>query len=354
MTIEPYTAVGVVPQIRAIHRRSEIAVNLEHLHGLCMFGAVFGSALGLPVRLIAIPEGSLQGFTDEAEDMDHELYAETCAIDIPGPETDTIAKWAKELKAYIIGQAKARHPDFPKRFFNVGFVMSPEGEIVLRHYKLSPLYPVEHSVTPHDVFDLWVDKYGRTLDAFWPVADTPIGRIGIMMANEASYPENARGLAMNGCEIAYRSAYPHPGTSSGMFEVQNRARALDNNMYVLAPNAGAYYGSIDATGAIDAFGGQSMIVDYQGRITGEYRHGGNASVVMSTIDIGALRHFRLNSPWANWAKDLRTELYQLIYEKPVYPKNLYADRVPFKHKEYREKVTLPQIALMRSRGIWHA
>ena len=35
--------------------------------------------------------------------------------------------------------------------------------------------------------------YGRTLDAFYPVADTEIGRLGVLMANEGSYPENARG-----------------------------------------------------------------------------------------------------------------------------------------------------------------
>src|ERR1700757_3826379 len=215
MRIEPYTAVGLIPAVRAIHQRAEIARNLEHLHGLCGFGARLGSALGLPVRLLAIPEGALQGFTDEVEDLDHEDYAAHCAIDIPGPETDIIASWARAYDVHIIAQAKARHPDFPRRFFNVGFVISPSGEIVLRHYKLSPLYPTEHSMTPHDVFDIWVDKYGRTLEAFWPVVETPIGRIGIMMANEGSYPENARGLALNGCEIAYRGAYPHPGVSSG-------------------------------------------------------------------------------------------------------------------------------------------
>ena len=95
-----------------------------------------------------------------------------------------------------------------------------------------------------------------------------------------------------------------------------------------------------------------MIVDYRGQISGQLQHGGVASIVTSILDIGALRHYRLNSPWANWAKDLRTELYQLIYEKPIYPKNLYADRVPYRHQEYREKVTLPQIELMRTRGIW--
>ena len=75
-----------------------------------------------------------------------------------------------------MGQAKARHPEFPGRFFNVGFVLSPEGEIVLRHHKVVPLLPVEHSVTPHNVWDKWIELYGRNLDAFYPVADTEIGR----------------------------------------------------------------------------------------------------------------------------------------------------------------------------------
>jgi hypothetical protein len=44
-------------------------------------------------------------------------------------------------------------------------------------------------------WDKWVELYGRNLDAFYPVADTAIGRLGFLMANEGSYPENARGLA---------------------------------------------------------------------------------------------------------------------------------------------------------------
>ena len=51
-------------------------------------------------------------------------------------------------------------------------------------------------------------------------------------------------------------------------------------------------------------------------------------------------------------KDLRTELYQLLYEQPIYPKNLYLDREPMKHAEYREKVIQRQIDLMHERGIW--
>jgi hypothetical protein len=74
--------------------------------------------------------------------------------------------------------------------------------------------------------------------------------------------------------------------------------------------------------------------------------------VGGVIDIEALRDHRARAQWDNWMKDLRTELYQILYERPIYPKNLYLNREPMKHKEYREKVIRRQIRLMHERGIW--
>jgi hypothetical protein len=128
--------------------------------------------------------------------------------------------------------------------------------VILKHHKLATLYPVEHSMTPHDVWDRWIELYGRGLDAFFPVADTEIGRLAVLMANEGSYPENARGLAMNGAEVVYRASYPHPHTGNEFFEIQNRARALDNNFYVVAPNLATYYLEQDSDLPIDTFGGR--------------------------------------------------------------------------------------------------
>lgn len=51
-------------------------------------------------------------------------------------------------------------------------------------------------------------------------------------------------------------------------------------------------------------------------------------------------------------KDLRTELYQIVYEDPIYPKNLYAEREPYKHAEYRTEVIDQQVKLMQDRDIW--
>jgi beta-ureidopropionase len=349
--IKPYTAVGLIPTVRGIRKREEIRLNIEHLSHM-VEAAAWLSSLDLPVRLIALPEGALQGFNDEVLDLDHVQYARECAIDIPGVETDALGALARDYNAFIVAQAKARHPDWKDRFFNIGFVIDPSGELILLHYKVSPLFPVEHSVCPHDIFDWWVEKYGLTLDTFWPVVDTEIGRLGIMMANEGSYPENARALALNGAEVVYRGSYPHPATGNELFEIQSRARALDNNMYLVAPNLGAYYLDPDSREAIDTFGGRSFVIDYKGRIVGRQEYGGTSTYVAGVIDIEALRHHRGNAQWDNWLKDLRTELYQLLYKEPIYPKNLYLDREPMKHQEYREKIIKRQIALMYQRGIW--
>ena len=52
------------------------------------------------------------------------------------------------------------------------------------------------------------------------------------------------------------------------------------------------------------------------------------------------------------SKDLRTELYQILYEPPIYPTNLYLKRAPMQHAAHREKVIKRQIRLMHERGIW--
>ena len=125
--IEPYNAVGLIPTFYGIRRRDDIEHNIEHLKSLTK-AAFWLSNLDIPVRLLAIPEGALMGFNDEVLDVDHADYANTCCIDIPGPETDQIGKLAREWNVYIMAQAKARHKDWKDRFFNIGFIVDPDGE----------------------------------------------------------------------------------------------------------------------------------------------------------------------------------------------------------------------------------
>jgi len=159
---------------------------------------------------------------------------------------------------------------------------------------------------------------------------------------------------MNGAEVVYRASLPVPFTQNDMFEISNRARALENNMYILAPNIGGYHLYPDSGTPIDAGGGQSMVVDYKGAIVGKQRDTNGSTYVTGVINIEALRHHRAHAQVSNWLKDVRTEMAQIIYEQPIYPKNLYLNRIPGRHAEYKKEVIDRQVALMQERGIWKA
>ena len=127
---KPYSAVGLIPTVRGVRKRSEIQRNLDHLAHL-IAAASWLSSLDLPVRLVMLPEGALQGFTDEVFDLDHVTYAKECAIDVPGAETRFLGDLAKHWNVYVMAQAKTRHEKFPDRFFNVGFAIDPRGRFLL-------------------------------------------------------------------------------------------------------------------------------------------------------------------------------------------------------------------------------
>lgn len=347
--IEQYMALALQPVMVGAHKREDISVNIDHIHQLCN-AAIWLSDIELPVKLVTIPEGALQGFTDEIFDWDHEFYVDKMAIDLPGKETDALGNIAREFDTYIIAQAKVRHPDFPGRFFNGAFVISPTGDLIHTHYKLQ-VFAREHSTVPHDVWDKWTELYGTGLDAFYPVVDTDIGRIGCVICMEGSYPETARGLAMNGAEIIYRPSYPEPYVANDLWELQNRARALDNTCFVVAPNPASYLPMPESIFPVDTFGGNSMIIDYQGRIISNHKAGGAASYAGGIIDIEALREYRARSLWGNWLKDLRTEQFKIIYDQPLYEMNRCMDQPPLKHAE-NDKVVRKAIDHMHERGIW--
>src|SRR5260370_2898332 len=126
--IEPYTAVGLIPSFWGIRRREDIEKNLEHLESLTK-AAFWLSNLDIPVRLVAIPEGALQGFNDAVLDVDHAEFARTCAVDIPGPETDRLGRPPPEWGCFIMAQAKPPPEGAPAPSFNAGLAPHPAGPV---------------------------------------------------------------------------------------------------------------------------------------------------------------------------------------------------------------------------------
>jgi beta-ureidopropionase len=48
---------------------------------------------------------------------------------------------------------------------------------------------------------------------------------------------------------------------------------------------------------------------------------------------------------------VRSELAHIICEKPLYPKNRYQRKIPFRHAQYEREAIEKHVALMQKRGI---
>lgn len=318
--IDPYIAVALQTTVRHVTSRDECERNLVHIGNMIDLVCHI-CALELPVRLIALGEGAIQGFADEILHLSSAEYTRIMAADIPGPETDFLAEKARAKGVFILAQLKEKLPDYPDRFFNTVFLVDPAGKVVYKHRKNVVLF-VEHSTTPHDVYDQWTAEHGDGLDAFFPVARTEIGNIAGSVGVEGSFPESYRGFALNGAEILYRASLPEPWVSRDIWEVQNRARALDNTAYMVAPNCGALIMPGNPPTTIDgALGGKSLITGYKGEVLATSTAMGD-SYVAAEINIEALRYYRETARFQNWLPYLRTEIYSKLYAEPIWPCNL--------------------------------
>ncbi len=353
--VEPYSVVALSPRTFQMKERKDGIENVKRINTFMDTAVMVGAWEGAPVRLVVIPEMAIQGMiANTPGNREKEAHF---AVTIPGPETDLLSEKAQQLNSYIAAELyMVKDDDFPDRYFNVAFIIDPNGEVVYKRYKAtSDAYEggMLGNMNPHDLWDEWVEKKGagNAMDAIFPVARTEIGNIGIAICHEGVYPEIARGLAMNGAEIIIRPTLIEPAVMSGMWEIQNRAHALFNAAYVIAPNLGP---EIMPDGGIqDLFGGQSMIVNPRGQIVVQQKGWTSGdSFVCTTIDIEALRRARIANGLFNQFKDLRTEQYRAIYDQPIYPKNQYLDAPPTEGWLAREEATRARnIELLIDRGV---
>ena len=353
--IAPYTAIGLSTVVRNIEHRSQIKANLDTIEE-AIHAAVSTVSINMPVKLIALAEGALTGFGDEAFDIPHVKAAREMFIDIPGPETDRLGGLAKQYGVYIIAQSKARWPEvMADRFFNSMVVISPAGEVIHRATK-NHVWCRERSCTPHDVYDRWTELFGDGIDAFYPVLHTSdIGSIGTICCSDGEYPEAVRALAFQGAEVVYRPSEAVPMTQSGpdpggTWLLQNRAHAHFNSLYMICPNTGPVYSTQSALQSFDIAGGNSHVVDYNGAVLGHTVSGHN-SFVSGVIDIEALRQFRVMNLNSNWLKDLRTELFRRMYDEPIHPANLWLESNPVLHAD-ADKIYRANISRLLARGAY--
>lgn len=279
--------------------RAEIGVRVERMLEIAE-QAVTGYAPFGCVKLLAFPE-----FAHAApiyEDLP--TLRRRLAVPIPNEHTERYRKKAAELDVYIqTGTFLEADDRWPDQVFNTTCLIGPEG-ILTKYRKVHPWTPWELHASPADL-----DGYNEPL---FPVANTPLGRIGVAICYDWLFPEAIRQIAANGAEVIIRvSAYMDPwGATPPMdwWTLVNRTRALENMVYVVAANQGASLRNYPPF----SWPGGSMIVDYDGRLLAQADPGPGEKIVVAPLDLPALRHARQTRQGHQTLTHLRPRAY------PVY------------------------------------
>jgi len=329
-----FTAVAVQPRIRLPYPGADTfdegAVAANVAAGI---RAIRTARATLDAGLVAFPEFFLTGYT-YGVGVDGWLRA---SIRIPGPETDGLSEAAVREGVHVAGAAYEVIDGFPGRFFNTAFLIAPNGDVILRYRKL---YAMTTKTRPVDVLDEWLERFGP--DSLFPVADTPLGRIGAMIARDSHWPEVARCLALRGAEILFNpNASGGRPPDAGMYA--RRGRAYENHCYLISPNIGPF-----ANGDEEAGVGRepSEIIDYRGRILSS-REAYDDFMVSARIDVEALRGFRVDGgEKGNFLAQLQPQLHAPVYRAAeLFPSNGWR-HTPIRADSENEKLETEVIGRM--------
>lgn len=123
----------------------------------------------------------------------------------------------------------------------------------------------------------------------WLLADTSIGKVGVVICYDLRFPELSRRLALEGAEIICIPAqWPKPRQEH--WRTLLRARAIENQLFVVSCNACGVIGKLD-------FFGMSMIIDPKGEVLAEA--GEEEREVFSALDMQTMIDWRSQIPCFN-------------------------------------------------------
>ncbi len=285
--------------------RDQMRANTDRIVAM-IDAAVAGSQPFLPVRLIVFPEFAHAAPVYETVP---ELLAKL-AVPVPNEHTDRLIEKARQYDVCIqSGSMLEVDPRWPHLVFNTTCLIGPPG-ILYKYRKVNTWIPFEVHASPHDI--------AGYPDEMFPVAETPLGRIGCAICYDWLFPEAIRQLTANGAEVLVRvSAYMDPwGATEPMnwWTIVNRCRALENVAFVVAANQGASLRHYPPY----SWPGGSQIIDYDGRLLAQASPGPGERIVIAPIDITALRHERATRTGHHMPAHLRTEAYP-VYRRHQYP-----------------------------------
>ncbi|HTJ06751.1 MAG TPA: carbon-nitrogen hydrolase family protein [Caldimonas sp.] len=225
-----------------------------------------GGAAAAGARLVVLPEYfCFMGRSDR----DKLAIAERAG---DGPIQDALAAIAREHGVWLIGGTlPLRVDDGPAtgsidRVLNANLVFSPRGELAARYDKMH-LFAYDNGRERYDE--------GRTLQAGRAPAafDADGWRVGLSVCYDLRFPELYRALGKPPCDLlSVPSAFTYT-TGSAHWEVLLRARAIENQCYVVAAAQGGTHENGRRTF------GHSLVVDPWGEVVACRRDDGEGIVV---------------------------------------------------------------------------
>ena len=220
------------------------------------------------------------------------------AEEIPGGETSFfLSQLAREHGFFLIGGSIPEKKG--NRYFNSSAIFNPNGELIGLYRKIH-LFDV-------DFENLHFQESSVLTPGHIPVLiDTPWGKIGILICYDLRFPELARLYALRGAIMIAVPAAFNPITGPLHWEVLFRARAIDNQLYLLgaspAPHPEVSYQAY----------GHSLIVDPLGRILEQLNS--EAAVIIQDIDLDLIHQARQHLPLL---KHRRRDLYALYPDEKI-------------------------------------
>ena len=185
-------------------------------------------------------------------------------------------------------------------YYNTAVLIENDGTVLGKYRKTH---------IPHVGPCFWEKFYFKPGNLGYPVWDTSVGRVGILICYDRHFPEPARALGLKGAELVFNPSATVKTLSRYLWELEQPAHAVANGYWIGAINrVGIEKPLNDAQ-----FYGSSYFCDPRGRIVGKASETED-EVLVCELDLDMNREVR--NTW-QFLRDRRPESYEeLVRELP--------------------------------------
>ena len=197
-------------------------------------------------RLVALPEN--------VAFMGHETEKAAVAEPLDGPTWTLLGDRAREKQVYLLAGSLPEVSGHPERPYNTSVLFGPDGQRLAVYRKVHLFDVALGAGATH------TESKATTPGDHAIVARTPLGRWGLTICYDLRFPDLFRNLRRHDVDLIFvPSAFTVP-TGRDHWEVLLRARAIENQCYVIAP------AQVGQNGPHRQTYGRSMIVDPWGTV----------------------------------------------------------------------------------------